>query len=147
MTVDFESEEHFHPDVRAEIEFVAYLRANGTYDLYIYEPLGSVPELDAKRHDDHHIFIACVPDSDAACQAAEEIAASLGESYQRVELLYEQGSRKSIGRVYDELKRQGATHLFVSRVGSSSDWVLYGRRKDQVAAREIYSRCQSKRES
>ena len=116
------------------VELVAYRRKGGSYDMYLFEPPGSVPELESHRVDAEHIFVASLPDEASVQEAENQLCKRLAAAYEVVPFLEERGSRIGLGLVYDALRRADVQSLYVVRVGATENWVLRGRRKDLPAA-------------
>ncbi|WP_201495707.1 hypothetical protein [Rubrivivax sp. A210] len=138
MKSALESASHFHPDVGLGLELVAYERKDGSFDLFAFEPAGSVPEIESARIDSSHIFVANAPNRTEAQAASDCLCERLGEGYQLIQLLEEHGSRALLGRVFDTLRKNGVQHLTVGQIDSTANWGLYGRRKDLTAARQAF---------
>jgi hypothetical protein len=123
---------HSHPLETDRVEIVGYERKAGGWDVYVYEPVGSCPELEASRVDDWHIFIETIDSSTELERVAAEINRRLGSGYELAVYFRESG-----GRIYDYLRGRGAQHMWVRAIPNSSDWELVIRRKDFELAGEV----------
>jgi hypothetical protein len=123
------TDRHTHPSSSYCVEFVAYERRDGGWDVFAYEEQGACPELEEARVDAEHIFLAHIRSSGEIDGVAETVMESLGDPYHRAVFYHEKGSRKTIGKLYTHLQRAGAKHMWVRSV-SDGDWELVLRRKD-----------------
>ena len=51
------TDQHIHPGAHCPLGLVAYERRDSGWDVFAFEPVGSVPELEANRSDESHIFL------------------------------------------------------------------------------------------
>lgn len=131
------TENHCHPSAPVPVEVVAHERKAGGWDVYVFEPVGSCPELEARRVDAQHIFIETIGSSDELDRVAEDLRNRLGPRYEHAVYFRESGGRRTIGKICDHLQRRGARHMHVNTVPNSSDWELRIRKKDFELAREV----------
>ena len=130
------SDRHTHPSGSYCVEFIAYERRDGGWDVFAYEEEGACPELEEARVDAEHIFLAHIHSSGEIDDVAAKIMEGLGDAYQRAVFYREAGSRKTIGKIYTHLQRAGAKHMWVRSV-NDSDWELVLRRREFPLAEEI----------
>lgn len=131
------TDNHSHPMDPVRVEVVGYERKAGGWDVFVFEPVDSCPELEAGRVDDQHIFIETIRSSTELDRVAEEIYRRLGSGYELAVYFRENGSRRIIGKIYDHLQQRGAHHMSVGAVQNSSDWELVIRRKNFELAGEV----------
>jgi hypothetical protein len=138
----FDDHSHPEPTPKLGVEFVDYARRDGRgRGLFVFEPEGSVPELESQRLDEQHILIA---DS----SVGTDLGAAMTELHLRLQPAYgivsfARGSRQELSKLFDRLKRTGARHLWLRRDGDADDeehWELLGRNKDVDAARPLVQR-------
>ncbi len=130
------TDRHTHPSGSYCIEFVAYERRDGGWDVFAYEEEGACPELEEARVDAEHIFLAHIQSSAEVDGVAATVMERLGDGYRQVVFYREAGSRKTIGKIYTHLQRAGAKHMWVRSI-NDTDWELVLRRKDFPLAEEI----------
>lgn len=135
MDWDQYTDNHAHPADLTVVEFVAYERLDGDWDVYVVEPKGSCPELDGSRVDENHIFIRRAR-SEELDQVVAEVEKKLGDGYQRVPFYRETGSRKTIQQIRDHLREQGAYGISIHK-DARKEWVIIIRKKDFPLASEI----------
>lgn len=131
------TERHTHLDVPLGIEVVAYERKGGGWDLFLFEPPGSCPELESARVDDQHLFIETVSTATELDQAARTLCDRLGSGYKLAVYFREAGGRRTIGQLVDHLRSRGAHQVHVRSVPDSTDWELVLRQKDFAIASEF----------
>ena len=136
--LDFDEGPHHHPELPSvAVEAVAYARKHGGWDLYLFEPKGSLPpEFEASRVDQFHIFLRTAHSHDEISQILEEVEVRLWPDYCRDLYYRESGGRRVINKITGHLDRHGAQHMWVSSVGNG-DYELRIRRKDFPLAAEI----------
>lgn len=127
---------HVHPTYSATVEIVAHERKDAGWDVFIFEPRNSVPELDIHRIDDNHIFFKRITSSNEIERVATEIDEKLGEQYQRVPFFREKCSRKICGKIYSHLKKMGCHHMEIHSL-SANTWEICIRQKDIPFAEQI----------
>jgi len=130
------TENHCHPSGPHHVEIVAYEHRDSGYDVFVFEPKGTVPELEKDRVDDEHIFVARVEDRDELERVAQEIDDRVGEAYEPRVYYRELGSRKVIGRIQSHLQKRGAQNIGV-RLDDDGHWELIIRLKDFPLAGEV----------
>jgi len=137
MNEDDYTDTHQHPLDPTVVEFVAYKRRDGNgWDVYVFEPPGSCPELEATRTDEHHLFIRRIADIDELDDVVAQVEQRLGDGYQLTPYYRETGTRRTIDRIYDHLKRHGAHHLWVRGLPNDG-WEMWLRKKDAPLAQGI----------
>jgi hypothetical protein len=129
------TDRHIHPANPGVVEIVAYERQDGAWDVYVFEPAGSCPEIEADRTDQDHIFVARVGSPDDIDPVARAVDERLGDSYRCAVYYRETGGRKIIGRIQRHLQEHGGQHIVV-RAAGAGDWELIIRRRDFDTARE-----------
>ena len=127
---------HIHPSDPTDVELVAYETIDGAWDVFVFEPRGSCPELEGSRIDDDHIFIETIDLADELDDAARRIVRRLGDAYTIVPYFREVGSRRTIDKIASHLHRSNATGFHVQSIGEDK-WQLAIRRKDVRTAREV----------
>ena len=130
------TERHTHPMDSTVVEIVAYERRDQSWDVFIYEPAGTVPEMESQRTDESHIFVENIKTPDELDKVAKKIESQLGAGYERVPFYREAGTRRVIGKIYDHLRKQGAQNMWVHSNGLE-DWELLIRRKDVTLAEQV----------
>ena len=130
------TELHIHPSDAAKVEVVAYQRKDGGWDVYIFEPNGSVPELEHLRTDENHIFIRRIGGPEEFDAVAKSIDQQLGDGYISKAFYREKGTRRTIDKIYDSLSKGGARGMSVQSCGPN-EWELSIRRKDWEHATKI----------
>jgi hypothetical protein len=132
--IDFDL--HAHPSGSTVVEIVAYQRNDRSWDVFIYEPKGSIPEMESLRTDEGHIFYKNIPSSQELDKVADEIEQRLGEGYCLVPYYRERGTRRTLDRIFDHLRRHGAHGMWLHGDGPD-EWVIRIRRKDIVLAEQV----------
>jgi len=127
---------HVHPQDNHLVEIVAYERLDGAWDVYVFEPTGTCPELEADRVDNNHIFVGKMESRFDINRIADTVDRQLGDEYQCEVYYREAGSRRIIGKITAHLMKQGAQHVWVRSTGTG-DWELVIRRKDFKLADEV----------
>ena len=127
---------HKHPSDGSFVEIVAYERHDRSWDVFIFEPKGSIPEMESFRTDDNHIFFKNIQSSSELDKAAEEIEKQLGNQYREVPYYRESGTRRTLDRIFDHLRKQGAHGMHI-RAEGSDEWVILIRRKDLILAEQV----------
>ena len=128
---------HQHPSDPTVVEFVAYERRDGSgWNVYVFKPPGSCPELEATRTDEFHLFIQRIADLNELDGVVAETERRLGDGYRLVPYYRETGTRRAIGRIHDYLKRNGAHDMSVRGL-PGDEWELWLRKKDVTLARQI----------
>jgi hypothetical protein len=130
------TDRHTHPSDSYCVEFVAYERRDGGWDVFAFEPEGSCPELDADRIDAEHIFVERIANSAEIDVVAKSVMEKLGDGYRSAVFYREVGSRRLIGKIQSHLQKAGAGSIWV-RSSGSNDWEIVIRRKDFPVAEEI----------
>jgi hypothetical protein len=133
------TEWHTHP-LSSLFEMVAYERLDGSWDVFVYAPVASVPELEATRVDEVHSLAGYVP-ADALSpeeiqRIADDIEERFGENYRLVLFYEEMAERRIIQRILEHLKRRGAHGMHVGSDGHNK-WQLHIRKKDLPIASEV----------
>lgn len=127
---------HTHPSDPTVVEIVAYERIDQSWDVFIFEPEGSVPELESQRVDEEHILVKNLKTVSELAVAVEEIERKLGAEYEKVLFYKEAGTRRVVGLVYDHLRKLGATGMSL-RAQGEGNWELFVRRKDVPLAEQV----------
>ena len=128
--------QHIHPSGPTHVELVAYETIDGAWDVFVFEPRGSCPELEGSRIDDDHIFIETIESADKLDCVASRVVQRLGAPYAIVPYFREVGTRRTIDKITSHLQKSGATGMHVQSIGEDN-WQLAIRRKDFRTAREI----------
>lgn len=138
MTLDISqyTGNHQHPMDPTVVEFVAYERIDGQWDVFALAPPGDCLELAAPRYDDHHIFIEQIQSLEIFNSVVAAVELRLGSGYQRSPYYCEKATRKVIQKILEHLKQRGANGMWV-RATSDDEWTLYIRNKDFQLADEI----------
>ena len=119
---------HTHPTGTYSLEFVAFERNDGSWDLYLEEPEGSCPEFDDKRDNDGQVFLSNTDDIDKINEIADKIINQVGPEYEMVLYYRELSQRKTTQKIWDHMKKNGCHGMYLSNDGIY--WELYIRRKD-----------------
>lgn len=127
---------HSHPLCEHLVELVAYERHDGSYDVFVFEPVGVCPELEAGRVDKQHIFIERISSLSDFEDVVLRINRQLGPSYEHVVFYQESGSRHQIGQLYTLFQAQGIRDMQVQPT-ESEGWELLLRRKDFALAQHL----------
>jgi hypothetical protein len=127
---------HKHPTDDTFVEIVAYERHDRRRDVFIFEPKGSIPEMESFRTDDNHIFYKNIQSSMELDKIAEEIEKRLGNQYSTVPYYRERGTRRTLDRIFDHLRKQEAHGMHI-RAEGSDEWVILIRRKDKMLAEQV----------
>ena len=127
---------HRHPSDPTIVEIVAYERRNQSWDVFIFEPIGSIPEMESQRTDEWHIFVKNIKTPDELDNVAKEIERQLGVGYSSVPFYREAGTRRVIDRIFDHLRKQGA-HGMAVRAQGPGEWELLIRLRDVPVAEQI----------
>ena len=127
---------HAHAQDSAVVEIVAYERKDGSWDVFVFETAGSVPELEDHRTDADHIFIERVLSPDEIDVVARKIDLQLGTGYQPAPFYREKGTRRMIDRLTSHLSRNNA-HKYQVRSCGEDEWELHIRRKDFELAKQL----------
>jgi hypothetical protein len=130
------TDRHTHPSGSYCVEFVAYERRDGGWDVFAYEEEGSCPELEEARVDVEHIFLAHVQSGAEINKVAAAVMENLGSAYRHAVFYRETGGRKIIGKIHTHLQNAGARHMWV-RQAATGDWELVIRRKDFALAEQV----------
>ncbi|WP_309712572.1 hypothetical protein [Armatimonas sp.] len=136
MNEDDYTGSHSHPICQHLVELVAYERHDGSYDVFVFEPVGFCPELEADRVDEHHIFIERIPSLSDFEEVVLRINRQLGPRYEHVVFYYESGSRRIIGQLYTQFQAHNIRDMRIEPTGSR-DWGLLLRRKDFALAQTL----------
>ena len=136
MNEDDYTDNHIHPLDSTIVEFVAYERRDVGWDVYVFEPLGSCPELETGRMDENHIFIRHIASRDMLEDAVADVERKLGVGYTLSPFYREVGTRRTIDRIIDYLQQGGAHNMHV-HAPAPDVWELCIRRKDFALARQI----------
>ena len=126
---------HDHPTGSYSVEFVAYEKKDGAWDVYLEEPEGSCPEFDNQRDKYGNVFLSNVDNIDKIDDIAEETANRLGPGYETIKFYRERTNRKITQKIWDYMKSKGCYGMFLSNDGVH--WYLYIRRKDLEIASEV----------
>jgi hypothetical protein len=139
-----------------------YERLDGGWDVFVVEPVGAVPELEAVRVDENYIFVGHVPLTVPALEEIQQIAERLRlgegqeftvipsetqqiaydieerlwEDYHLVVFYGEMGERRIIQRILEHLRHRGAHGMQVGSDGHNY-WQLRIRKKDVPIASEF----------
>lgn len=127
---------HAHPSVPCWVEVVAYQRKDKRWDVFLFEPKGSIPELEEKRVDEDHIFFKTIESIENLNSIIEEIHLVIGPGYEPRTYFREDNSRKWVGRIYDHLRDQGRTGTSVHEF-EPGKWEILVRKKDFPKAAEV----------
>lgn len=127
---------HIYPSNSINVEIVAYQTVTGEWDVFVFEPVGSCPELEELRTDDDHIFIGTIDSEDQLDHVAQRINEQLGDAYEQVPYYQESGSRRIIGKITSYLQNANITGLWVRSIGEDK-WQLLIRKKDFPKTREV----------
>jgi hypothetical protein len=136
MNEDDYTDHHCHPLCEHLVEMVAYERHDGSYDVFVFEPVGACPELEAGRVDEHHIFIKRISSLSDFEEVVLRINCQLGPHYAHAVFCYESGSRSVIGQLYTQFQAQGIRDIQVQPT-KSGGWELLLRRKDFALAKSL----------
>jgi hypothetical protein len=136
MNKNVYSEQHHHPSHPTVVEMVAYRREGQTYDVYVEEPVGSVPELEGNRVDDNHILIKKAVKLAALDQVFLSVDKMLGDNYQKAVFYTEQGGRGIIDPIVQMLHKENIRGIWV-RQNQNQEWELWIRKKDFAFAQGI----------
>ncbi|TGL31641.1 hypothetical protein EHQ52_17085 [Leptospira koniambonensis] len=124
------TEHHFHPTIYDMIEVVVYERIDRGFDVYLSEEVNSVPELEESRIDQYHIFVGTIDSEDEFEDLYKrKIKNIIGNRYEQITFYKESKSRKICGKIYDELKKAGCSHMSIGS-DETGDYSIYIRRKD-----------------
>ena len=134
MNWDIYTDNHAHPSGFYGIEFIAYERRDGRWDLFVREAQGACPELEEGRIDEQHIFLKSLEGPNQIDVVAAEVMASLGDSYDAIVYYRETDGRRVIDRLCEHFKchRTGFYCIQARNV-----WEFVIRRKDGPLAEEI----------
>ncbi|MBB6050874.1 hypothetical protein [Armatimonas rosea] len=135
-SVDCYTGNHCHPLCEQLVELVAYERNDGSYDVFVCEPVGACLELEAGRVDEHHIFIERIPSLSDFEEVVLRINRQLGPRYEHAVFYQESGSRHVIGQLYTQFQTQGIREMQVQPT-KSGGWELLLRRKDFALAEHL----------
>ena len=97
---------HVHPQDNHLVEIVAYERLDGAWDVYVFEPTGTCPELEADRVDNNHIFVGKMESRFDINRIADTVDRQLGDEYQCEVYYREAGSRRIIGKITAHLMKR-----------------------------------------
>lgn len=127
---------HKKPNPPSWVDVIAYQRKDEKWDVYIYEPKGSVPELEDKRVDDDSIFFKTIESDKNLDLAVKEIHNTLGSGYEPLVFFREPHSRKQIERIYEHLIKSKKNGITIREV-ENGIWEILVRRKDFPIAAQI----------
>lgn len=127
---------HEHPSIPGWVEVVAYERKDKKWDVFLYEPVGSIPILEDKRVDEDHIFFKTIESIEDLDNTVKEIHLVIGPEYEPQTYFRENNSRKWVGRIYDHLRNAGKTGISIHEYEPGS-WEVVVRKKDFPMAAEI----------
>src|SRR5919197_3903586 len=85
-------------------------RRDGGWDVFVFEPPGACPEMEARgtRVDDGRIFIARVQSPEEFRDLVRELESGLGNGYECALYYREVDGRRFIGRIHGHLSRRRA---------------------------------------
>lgn len=136
--VDLYQGPHQHPSISSWVEIVAYKRQDDIWEVFIFEPKGSLPELEVHRIDDDHIFFKTIEDIAEIDPIVREVHDAIGPGYELLPFFQERSSRKWIGKIYDHLRKAGRTGMAVKE-SKKGVWEIMIRKKDFSLASEVIS--------
>ena len=123
------TDRHTHPRGSYCIEFVAYERRDGGWDVFAYEEKGACPELEEARVDAEHIFVEHIASAAEIDVVAKAVMEKLGDGYRSAVFYREAGGRRLIGKIQSHLQKAGVGSIWVRSAGNG-DWEIVIRRKD-----------------
>lgn len=134
MDWDIYTENHVHPSGFYGLEFIAYERRDGRWDLFAREAQGVCPELEEGRVDEQHIFLTSLKAPSQIDIAAEAVMAELGDSYDAIVFYKETGGRRVIDRLCEHFMRHRTGFYCIE---ARDLWEFVIRRKDSPLAEEV----------
>lgn len=123
---------HRRPAHETRIEFIAYERRAGGWDVFVFEPPGVCPpEWERVRVDPQHLHVATIDSADQLREVVLTLESRLDAGYEKVAAYREPrpNERRGIQRRLQWLHKAGATGYAV-RVDDAGHAVLWTRRKD-----------------
>ena len=130
------TENHAHPRGFYGIDFIAYERCEGWWDLYARETVGSCPELEEGRVDDEHVFLKRLVGPGEIDAAAEAVMAKVGDGYRLEVFIREVGGRREIDKICSHLRSRRISY-YVMQADEVCELLI--RHKDLSAAAGIAS--------
>ncbi len=124
---------HLRPQGATWVQFVAYERKSGAWDVFVFEPPGVLPaEWEAARQDGQHVLVGTINSAAELDAFARQTQARLGSGYEPV-VAYrepEPDVRSSeLTRRLHLLHKAGATG-YAMRRGADGHFEFWARRKD-----------------
>ena len=126
---------HIHPLESYSIEFVAYEKIDGSWDVFLDEPPESVPELDKNRNAEGELFLGEIESENKLDKFAEDIIKSIADDYAIIPYFKEEGLRRNSQKLIDQLSKTGCHGMFLSHDGRF--WECHIRKKDIDIANNI----------
>lgn len=123
---------HAHPPASTVVELVAYETKGKVWDVFVHEPVGSVPELDKQRVDEEHILLGSIASPEHFAEIVEKLERTLGPPYARTCYYRELGTKRVVGRISEHLKKHGAFGVAITKTADGFE--LWMRHKDIALA-------------
>jgi hypothetical protein len=123
---------HVSPAQPTWVQLIAYERRDGSWDLFVFEPVGICPpEWEEHRIDAQHVRVGELSTLGRLDEAARLIHAQLGAEYEPIAAFREPrpGVRGGVNLRLQRLHHAGATG-YSARLGADGHWELWARRKD-----------------
>lgn len=136
------TQRHCRPTRPTRVEFIAYERRAGGWDVFVFEPVGVCPpEWERVRVDPQHLHVATMDSPLGFEEVVGALEARLGPEYEQVAAYREPraGERGGVQRRLQWLHRAGATGYAI-RPDGDGHAVLWVRRKDLPAIAHLADR-------
>lgn len=130
---------HIHPLAPSILDIIAYERKDGTWDVYIFEPAETIPELESKRVDEKYIFIKSINRPEELNVVVSEIESKYKKQIDDntvCPFYSEENTRRTIDKIFSFLKANDCDHMFV-RSTKKDTWILSIRKKDFPLAEKV----------
>jgi hypothetical protein len=114
------------------VQLIAYERTDGSWDLFLFEPVGVCPPgWEEQRADPQHLRFGVLSSPERIEDAVSLVHAQLGPDYEPVRAFRElhPGARGGVNARLHRLHHGGATG-YAARLGPDGHWELWARRKD-----------------